>query len=342
MGGGKKGNGKGNGKGKWDEGLANTGGYGLGEGPPPNLPQLETQLTTLANQVYDVILNLNVSTPDVRGAVEETLSLRDRVLSLYGVATSGVTAPTALSTTQGGAEAAQDAKSKLYQVLAKKAIGRSLTKTDIVFTVQDQGNKTFVAAVSSEFLADTYHGEPSASKKAAEHSAAMAALLAEYPGEAPGAPAPAPAQPQPAQPRGRGQKREREEPPADPRSQLNTWMQLLLGRSTTKTDTNYETVELEAGKYMTKLTFPEYTGETVFESDVLGTKKDAERDAATKAMEAFRPDYEVKHAEHLEKKKEKSRKTLEALRAKQEAKKEDAGVNAIPIPGAGGEAGLGV
>merc|ERR1712194_133567 len=98
-------------------------------------------------------------------------------------------------------------------------------------------------------MGEPYTGEACASKKAAEHAAARVAIAALFPD--------VPLQIQPTlDPRGKKRGREETSTAEDmePKVKMVRFMQLVLGRSTTKTDLVYETVQDPTTKtYVTTL-----------------------------------------------------------------------------------------
>jgi len=290
---------------------------GGGETWNSQLPVMEGQLSHMANQVYDDILNLNVTPGDVRGKAEATFSLRDQILDIYGVDASagGVTAPAGGGLLAGGIEA-HNFKGRLTQLLSKRA-KKSAEKGDVMFDIVEAPGGGFVATCSGALLDASYTGEACPGKKASEHAAAKVTIAAMFPDVPLGL--------QPAEVP-RGKKRRREETTGDedmePKVKMVRFMQLVLGRSTTKTDIVFDTVQDPLTKgYVTTLSLLSHSGK-VFTSDTCPSKKAAEADASSKGLAEFADDMVRLEQEHQEKKKTKNRDALAALALKMKEKKE--------------------
>mmetsp|Transcript_96162 Transcript_96162/g.254016 ORF Transcript_96162/g.254016 Transcript_96162/m.254016 type:complete len:304 (-) Transcript_96162:74-985(-) len=292
-------------------------------------------------------MDLNVQMSAVGGMVNNLLNLRNKLLGMYGippdpkwspggfggaVAAGGIRAPVA----PGPKAAAKKVtavsvaasgeilwKSKLYEASVKK-VKRSLGKDDFIFSTQDVPSGGYICTVGSpSFLVREYSSEgPCASKKLAEHSAAKAALQAEFPEVfrelSMGIPAGKPLAPAPVQ----GQKRKAEGAavgPAEGKGELGHLIAIMLSRPVTKEDIVYTTMESEVGgtkTYQSSVALPSYDASQMFRGVPAASKKDAENNAAKAAvtglaafaaplLEEHKAKKARKHAEDVEKMKQK-------------------------------------
>jgi len=299
------------------------------QAPEKSLQALEAEFAAKTNEVYDALLNLNVSMADLGGMWNSTLALRSKILKMYGVPAyeAAVPAPAAkksapantaaavppqmqafvsmmqqqmgwgaggLAAGAAAADTSGDYKSKLNTAVAKRAKA-SIGKGEIVYTVvEDPSGGGFWATVSgAAHLAQEYHSaEAASSKKLAEHAAARSALEAEFPevlmGEAQLWTAPA----------AQGKKRKAAEayapsaPLEDPKSKLMQTVQILAGRSLTKTDIVYEVAEVDAAgttRYQATVVLPAHDPSTVHQGAEAESKKQAEHNAAMVANAALAP-----------------------------------------------------
>merc|ERR1719468_688581 len=159
---------------------------------------------------------------------------------------------------------------------------RTLTKGEMVYEASEKEGG-FVATVSCQMLSAQYSGEAATSKKLAEHSAARAAIAAEFPEEAGTAP---------GKSGGKGMKRTHaaaEE--KDSKSTLMQSLQNLLQRTVQKGDVQFETNLVDAGNasggYVSYLTLPTYDAQAQWEGDRCDSKKLAEHSAAKRALTAL-------------------------------------------------------
>mmetsp|Transcript_96161 Transcript_96161/g.254013 ORF Transcript_96161/g.254013 Transcript_96161/m.254013 type:complete len:305 (-) Transcript_96161:74-988(-) len=293
-------------------------------------------------------MDLNVQMSAVGGMVNNLLNLRNKLLGMYGippdpkwspggfggaVAAGGIRAPVA----PGPKAAAKKVtavsvaasgeilwKSKLYEASVKK-VKRSLGKDDFIFSTQDVPSGGYICTVGSpSFLVREYSSEgPCASKKLAEHSAAKAALQAEFPEVfrelSMGIPAGVSAQGQNAP---QGQKRKAGGAAAGPapgKGELGHLIAIMLSRPVTKEDIVYTTMESEVGgtkTYQSSVALPSYDASQMFRGVPAASKKDAENNAAKAAvtglaafaaplLEEHKAKKARKHAEDVEKMKQK-------------------------------------
>lgn len=215
----------------------------------------------------------------------------------------GVTAPVALQ------NEATDWKSKLQELLTKKLL-RSLTKGEVAFTVSEvPGGAGYTASCQSPLFRAAYAGDqPAASKRAAEHAAARAAILEEFPGEGHDPTA------QKATQRTSGtsgRKRTRGGDGAgggdgaeDAKSRLMHGLQMLLQRPLQKGDVVFDTQQPQEGHgyHASLLALPTYDPKTTYESEVAESKKAAEASAAERALTALHDLIAAAQEEHTAKK----------------------------------------
>jgi len=345
---------------------------------------LERQLTTAADTIYEHILNLNIPMAQLANDWNRLMQLRSKILVMYGVpmkdaavpapkATSGITAPGMANPMQavlammggmrpmaaaapwgvdvgagaGGGSQDSDYKSKLGHLVSKRC-QRSLTKSDLVYTVQEaEGGGFHACLIGPTVLSQEYWSEaPASSKRAAEHAAARAALQAEFPealaGEAWGDAAWGAAAPPAA-------KKRKLEPAAavqpanagleDPKAVLRHHAQLLLGRSCLKTDVVYDVKEIETptGKlFQATVVLPEYDAQAIHQGAPAENSRQAQTNAAQAAIDSWMHIVAPLEAQRVEKKDQQKREKREAWRAKKEAEKAGAPTGgAAPAAAAG-------
>merc|ERR1712087_423759 len=112
-------------------------------------------------------------------------------------------------------------------------------------------------------------------------------------------------------------------PPQDPQSRLRWAVNLLLGRSITKEDVVFETVEdPSTGTYTSTVGIPEVVPDRGFQGEPGANKKEAEANAAAAALQEQLETQVAPIAEqHEANKKEKQRQRLDALNEKTKAEK---------------------
>jgi len=282
-----------------------------------SIEQVEASFAAFANQFYEKCMDLNVQMSQVASMVNSLMNSRNKLLGMYGIppdpkwspggfggggaiAVGGINAPVA----PGPKAAAKKVtavsvaasgeilwKSKLYEASVKK-VKRSLGKDDFIFSTQDVPSGGYICTVGSpSFLVREYSSEgPCASKKLAEHSAAKAALRAEFPEAfrelSMGIPAGKPLAPAPVQ----GQKRKAETGavgPAEGKGELGHLVAIMLSRPVTKEDIVYTTMESEVGgtkTYQSSVALPGYDAHQRYQGMPAASKKDSENNAAKSAV----------------------------------------------------------
>merc|ERR1719193_1282067 len=246
------------------------------------------------------------------------MTLRGRILSMYGVPAEQAKPPNsnsrfppllpAMMAMQGaegwggfggsGGADPSDFKSKLQQCISKRS-KRSLVKGELNYTVsQDEAGNGFwcvVQAGSTELLAKEYWSATvAASKRAAEHLAAKAAMLAEFPEAAmmsdmeawwsgKGGPPAA------------GVKRKAAaitdaSAAVDAKSRLMQAVQLLLTRPVTKGEVVYETSQADAeGKsWVGTVSIPAHDPSSSWQGEPADSQKQAMMNAAEAALAALK------------------------------------------------------
>jgi len=264
------------------------------------------------------------------------LDMRDKVLKMYGVTPQPrITAPSAAMQANASAFGYQtppapvaetgsiDWKSKLCGLIGKRE-KRTPQKGDFVYTVTEEGGG-YVGSISSEMFKTNYTGEPSQSKRLAEHAAAMAAIQTEFPAEAAqflavsgGVAAPPKQQ--------AGQKRshaEMQTGPGDAKSQFMHAAQMLLGRSVTKADVVFETkaVNESETEFASTLCFKAYDPATTYQGQPSDGKKAAESSASTMCLEALASHIAAATEEHQAKKAKQRAEKAKEMKEKETAKK---------------------
>jgi len=332
---------------------------GVGKGAQ-SIEQVEANFAASANKFYEKCMDLNVQMSAVGGMVNNLLNLRNKLLGMYGIppdpkwspggfvggaAVGGVKAPVAPGPKAAAKKAvtavSQSAsgeiswKSKLYDASVQK-VKRTMSKDDFVFSIQDNPLGGFICTVGSpSFLVREYTSEDScASKKLAEHSAAKAALQAEFPEVflelSMGIPAGAPAQGQKAL---QGQKRKAEGASAGPapgKGELGHLVAIILARPMTKQDIVYTTMESEVGgakTYQSSVALPSYDASQMFRGVPAASKKDAENNAAKAAVAGLAAFAAPLLEEHKAKKARKNAEDMEKMKQKH-AEKQAAGITA--------------
>mmetsp|Transcript_100936 Transcript_100936/g.256816 ORF Transcript_100936/g.256816 Transcript_100936/m.256816 type:complete len:306 (+) Transcript_100936:78-995(+) len=292
------------------------------------LEQVEAKFAAQTTGFYEKCMDLNTPQSAVCVAANHLLTLRCKLLGMYGVAPDAkwTAAGSAGAPAQGGVGSEVQWKSKLTETAAKKA-ARPLTKGEFVYntTAVDETNKSFTSTVSGSLLSKKYSSvEPQISKKLAEQTAARAALQAEYPEAytelAAHEVALAPA---------KGEKRKSDPLPMGDKNELNHMMQMLLSRSVTKDDVLYTltTIEGEKPSYSATVSLPTYEGSPTFQGAPASAKKDAEAAAAKVAIAAFKDAAAPLIEEHKAKKARKNAEDMEKMKQKH-AEKQAAGITA--------------
>lgn len=277
--------------------------------PVAQQPQvLELQFHERANSLFELMMNFNTQPQQLDHAWREVMELRNKCLKAYGNAPA-----------RGGTTAAADGgpawKSEFYSAYARKH-KTALTKDDISFEILEvenskPGANLYVATLTCNNLAQTYQGgQPSKSKKEAEHEAAKAAIKAEFPAEfkrlnavAQGV-MPAPV---------KGQKRKAEvisnaAPQDSSKSRLTHAVTLMVG-SMQKGDIAYECVE-EGGQFTATVVLQAHDPSTGYQGLPAGSKKDAESAAAEAALNALADQIAQAEELHAAKKKKKAKRIL--------------------------------
>jgi len=305
-----------------------------------DLAELEAKMAKDANSVLDGVLDLNVTMTDLGGRWDGLMMLRSRILELYGVPADKAKPPgsrfpptppdgasmlmawQAAQGANGGFEG--DFKSKLQTEVCRRS-KKSLTKDELVYTVvQHESGKGFIASVhgaTEGLLQRQYRGtEPSSGKRAAEHAAAKAALLAEFAqgmgmsGLAPtvkkkplsaagGAPA-------------------NGGPGHDPKTRLMKASQLLLGRPVTKGEVVYATSPVEAtgGKtQVSVVSIPAHDPSASWQGAPADTLKQAEFNAAEVAFAAVAHKLGPLEEQRKEKKARQAKEQYQKKKAQKEA-----------------------
>jgi len=287
------------------------------------LESVEARFAQSSNSFHEKCMDLNTPQSAVAAAANQLLTLRCKLLGMYGVAPDPkwTAAGSAGAPAQGGVGSEVQWKSKLNETAAKKA-ARPLTKGEFVYntTAVDETNKSFTSTVSGSLLSKEYSSvEPQISKKLAEQTAARAALQAEYPEAytelAAHEVAPAPA---------KGEKRKSDPLPMGDKNELSHMMQMLLARSLTKDDVLYTvvTIEGETPSYSATVSLPSHEASPTFEGAAAPSRKDAEAAAARVAIAALKDAAAPLIEEHKAKKAKKNKEGLEKLVAAQKEKKE--------------------
>jgi len=320
---------------------------GVGKGAQ-SIEQVEASFAASANKFYEKCMDLNVQMSQVASMVNSLMISRNKLLGMYGippdpkwspggfggaVAAGGIRAPVA----PGPKAAAKKVtavsvaasgeilwKSKLYEASVKK-VKRSLGKDDFIFSTQDVPSGGYICTVGSpSFLVREYSSEgPCASKKLAEHSAAKAAIKAEFPelfrGLSMGIPAGAP------------QKRNAEcvvAGPAEAKGELGHLVGIMLARPVTKEDFVYTTVDSDVGgttTYRSSVALPGYDASQLFQGAPAASKKEAENNAAKDAVASLAALAGPFLEEHKAKKARKNAENVEKLK-RRDAERKAAGM----------------
>lgn len=232
-------------------------------------------------------------------------------------------------------------KQDLHHAMQRKH-NRTCSKEDLVFEitpVQEDGAKmpSYQATVTVQGN-ETFQGEVAPSKKKAEHMAAKVALEALFPDECdPKATskrialqkgtAMAQMFSSMSQPKA-GKKRSHEEN-MDPKSRLNSVVQMLLKRTVTKTDMIYTTEGGTDGKFNGKLDIADL--QQSFETtEGFPSKKEAENAVAQLALDEMKDQIETAEEEYKEAKKAKKAQELqEKLEIRKAKKAEEDAAKAI-------------
>lgn len=221
---------------------------------------------------------------------------------------------------QGDQISNNSSKTRLSQVLPL-LLGRSATKDDSVYEITEEDGKYTAMLSLAALNRDTidFTGKPAPTKKEAEQNAAKQALavMAEEIKEAELA---AGKKPQTAQTAGRSAQNAQHVNDS-PKTRLSQVLPLLLGRSVTKADSNYE-MSQENGKHKAVLQIPALDRDvTEFIGKPADNKLDAEHNAAQKALNVMAK--EVKEAQQArdEVKKAKFEEKCAANRERIESKK---------------------
>ncbi|CAJ1407686.1 unnamed protein product [Effrenium voratum] len=268
-----------------------------------DLWHLELQKSMQA--VADAFVDLSVSTDSVERLWQSALQMRCEFLQHQPEAVSSVAV----------AEVKENWIGKLSQLYSKQ-VRRPLEKNEIVYTVEDKaadGASIFTATVSAiDFRGGPYKGEPSRSKKLAEHSAASVALDMEFGGDAV-AMTFAKVKQEPETFPERGVKRNAEEAVVSPKQKLNEQLRLLVDREISKDCIAYHTDQVE-GVYQSSVCVVCYDNQT-FAGQPAASKKEAEQSAAEAALVALedvlRPAVEAQQEKKRRKLEEKRRRDKE-------------------------------
>ncbi|CAJ1407687.1 unnamed protein product [Effrenium voratum] len=255
--------------------------------------------------VADAFVDLSVSTDSVERLWQSALQMRCEFLQHQPEAVSSVAV----------AEVKENWIGKLSQLYSKQ-VRRPLEKNEIVYTVEDKaadGASIFTATVSAiDFRGGPYKGEPSRSKKLAEHSAASVALDMEFGGDAV-AMTFAKVKQEPETFPERGVKRNAEEAVVSPKQKLNEQLRLLVDREISKDCIAYHTDQVE-GVYQSSVCVVCYDNQT-FAGQPAASKKEAEQSAAEAALVALedvlRPAVEAQQEKKRRKLEEKRRRDKE-------------------------------
>lgn len=320
-----KGGGKAAGKGGFQ---AAKGGFAKAA-PVDNLSTVQMEFEDWAQHLADLITDLNQPAIELQKVWARVSTLRARLIELHEV-----------SMRPGAAQdgSGLDNPKGLLVSAYSKLKKTNMTKDDIAYTVEALPEGGFVATVSGAlFQGGHYTGEPAASKKAAEHAAAYAAIMEEFP-EAAGPPkAPAMAiargkgkQLAAAAPRGapaqsQGEKRKRgQDNEKTFKARLHEMVQTLNGGQSNKEDVVYETspVDGENGSaqpsaWVSRVSLPNYNPDLVYEGAPQMSKKDAENSAAESAV----ADLEEQVRPLEEERKAKKRKQMQEKEAQRRAMK---------------------
>eukprot|EP00931_Biecheleriopsis_adriatica_P009214 TRINITY_DN110296_c0_g1_i1.p1 TRINITY_DN110296_c0_g1~~TRINITY_DN110296_c0_g1_i1.p1 ORF type:complete len:349 (-),score=110.90 TRINITY_DN110296_c0_g1_i1:57-1103(-) len=302
--------------------------------PAENLATVQADFEDWAQYLADLITDLNQPVSELSKAWNTVTSLRARLIDLHeGMMT--VVSPR--SGGGGGGEEVENHKGMLASVYGKRK-GTNLTKGDLVYTVEALAEGGFVATVSGELLeGGHYTGEPASSKKAAEHAAALAALMQDFP-ESLDAPQPKqqPRRGQPQQPPPQqhappqGEKRKRQADEKTFKARLHEMVQTLNGGVANKDDIVYETSPVDGDNgtqpsaWISKVYFPNYNAGLVYEGEPQNSKKDAESSAAAVAVMDLEDQVAPLEAERKAKKQKQAKEKEAARRALKEKKDVDA------------------
>lgn len=224
-------------------------------------------------------------------------------------------------------------KGKLVEIIAKKS-KKTPSKDDFTYVVEGEAPAGFTCKLTSTHLKKTYSTESTcASKRAAEHAAASAAIKAEFPEEFALLGIYGVTQ-------GQKRKHEGEEVVQNDKSKLCQAMMVVLGRTLTKEDVTYEVTELpgDAKSYVATVKFPTWDKAKSFKGAAAPNKPKAEANAATVALQKLDSTFKPLLEEHQAKKKKKQQESLEKLKAaheeKKKAKKEAEGAAPAAAPAA--------
>jgi len=340
---------------------------GFHKGGQANAQALEMQLMSGANQIWTCLLDKTVSMPALAQQWEGVMGLRARVMGLYGMSSpwapngtsgrpagdfggrwagspgdlgggmaamcdaGGASAPGWGPGDRGGGLDGVDVKNKLNTALQKVA-GRSLAKNEVEVTAEQDPSGAWTAQVfCPTLLSAAYQSAFSfATRKQAEHAAALAALEAEHPDVArecwrereSG-----------VKGDGKGKKRKHGDTSQEgPKTRFNNAIQILMDRNCQKGDIVYETQGDEGGPYVATVCAPGYDADQQWQGAPAADPKQAERNAAEAALAALE---EVVAPLAAEKEAKKAR-LLEEKRAKQEDRRDgalDDELAAAEIPG---------
>jgi len=251
------------------------------------MPQVEAQLGEQANLIYEGLLDLNTPRNELQQAWTKLMSVRDRLLGMYGVTVVNPPAPLQPAAAKGNTKGAgnakgqgvwqdkgkgkgkkapvaavsapidqegSDFKSKLLHLIVVRAGSGPPSKGTLVFE-SSEAPGGYLATLSSEHLQGMYSSQtPEASKKLAEQAAAKAALMAEFPQEltkSGGVSTPVNKGAGKGGAKGAPAQGVKRKAPGteevNPKSKLGESVTLLIGRSIAKGDMEFQTVAIEEG-----------------------------------------------------------------------------------------------
>jgi len=306
--------------------------------------QLEAGLIELADGLHEGALDLNVDESMVEAQFAQLKDTRRALLASYGVPVpqqpkKSVNAPKQQAAGNGKQLAiftqqqntmipvgavADDSQIQWKSLLAQACVKRNkvaLPKGEFVYETVEDPSGGYVSTVSSNsgFLSGQYAGQVAAvSKKLAENEAAKAALEVEFPDIFPTMAATG-AMPKASQ--NQPQKRKHAEitpQSVNSKSELHESIHLLCGRAPCKEDIVYETVNGEAGGYVSTVRLPHYDAMLAWTGSEAASKKLAEEAASQIALEQLASVIEPLKDEHRQKKAKLNKERIAALKARKD------------------------
>jgi len=253
-----------------------------------------------------------VPTAKMRMQIEQLLTLREAMISV------------SFETCEYQCE--EIWKSLLNQCLSK-TMKRPCRKSEVEYkveTLMDGGKRYFVATVACAVLTSAYRGEAAATKKLAEHSAARAAMLSEYPAccdesfralQTGAEACPQPIVPLPLPLRDQDEVCRKRKADYDAKGRLNSSMQLMCGRALIKGDIMFDTQPDKVSPHLFRSTVTLTCYQHLrFSGDALESKKLAEQSASAVALAHLEATIEPIEADHKAKKARLNSEKLAALK----------------------------